>query len=157
VPGSNPLERFWVARKVTGDGPSWHYEYAVQNFNSDRSAGSFTVHFPGSTGFSLAGFHDVDHHSGEPYATTDWTNSSSGGDISWATDSFAVDPNANALRWSTMFNFYFDADRSPAGLSHTLGLFKPGSPTEIGFAFNEEIFFDGFESGDTSAWTLVVP
>ncbi len=67
------VERFEVARKVTdlGDG-LWHYEYAVRNHNSDRNARGFTVAFPGATTFTNIGFHDVEHHSGEPYATTDW-------------------------------------------------------------------------------------
>ena len=36
--------RFFIARKVTSlGGGNWHYELAVQNLNSDRSARGLTV------------------------------------------------------------------------------------------------------------------
>ncbi len=153
VPGAI-VERFHVARKVTDlGGGLWHYEYAVHNLNSDRGARAFSVEFPLAANFTNVGFKDIEHHSGEPYATDDWTVFSSGGLLSWSTDTFATDANANALRWATMFNFWFDADRPPEGLLQTLGLFKAGSPESIGLRF--EPFHDGFESGDTSAWGFV--
>ncbi len=145
------VQRFHVARKVTDlGGGLWHYEYAVHNLNSDRSARAFTVEFPLTTNFTNVGFKDIEHHSGEPYATADWSVFSSGGQISWSTDTFATDPNANALRWATMFNFWFDADQPPAGLATSLELFKPGVPESIDFRLDP--LWDGFESGDTSAW-----
>ncbi len=154
---STPVERFHVARKVTNPAPgTWHYEYAVHNLNSDQSARSFTVAFPSTATISNAGFRDVDHHSNEPYATTDWMPNTTANAVAWATDTFAVNPNANALRWGTMFSFWFDANAGPGGLSHTLGLFKAGGDLTVEFA-GVEVFDDGFETGDTSAWTLVVP
>jgi hypothetical protein len=57
-----------------------------------------------------------------------------------------------------MFSFWFDATRGPTTLTdHTLGLFKPGSPGAVTFAFEIPIFADGFEAGNTSAWSLAVP
>jgi hypothetical protein len=76
--------------------------------------------------------------------------------ISWSTDTFATDPNANALRFATMFNFWFDAD-SPSPTSHALTFFKPGSPAAVAFWYESEIFVDGFELGDTLAWSQTVP
>jgi hypothetical protein len=55
-----------------------------------------------------------------------------------------------------MFTFWFDADAGPSGLWHTLGLFKPGSPGEVDFRVTRELFADGFESGDTTAWSTTV-
>jgi hypothetical protein len=139
-------------------GGSFHYEYAIHNLNSDRSARSFMVDFPGAATISNAGSHDVDHHSGEPYSTTDWTlDTSVPGVITWATDPFGTDPNANALRWGTMFSFWFDATAGPAGATHTLGLFKPGTPTDVEFSMFDGLFEDGFESGDTTAWSSTTP
>jgi hypothetical protein len=158
VPSSSPVERFHVARKVTDlGGGNWHYEYSIYNMNSERAARSFTASFPSAT-ISSPGFHDVVHHSGEPYATTDWVvDTGTANQVTWSTDTFATDPDANALRWGTAFSFWFDATASPAGMQHTLGLFTPGSPTTVDFHFESEVFADGFESGDTSAWSLAVP
>jgi len=158
VPGSSPVERFHVARRVTDlGGGDWHYEYAIHNLNSDRSAISFTVDFPGAATIGNAGFHDVDHHSGEPYDTADWTvDLTTPGQVTWSGVEFATDPDANALRWATMFSFWFDATAGPSGVFHTLELFKPGSPAAVEFYVTREIFNDGFESGDTSAWSSTV-
>jgi hypothetical protein len=160
IPSSSPAERFQVARQVTDlGGGSWHYEYAVRNHNSDRSAGSFSVQFSGPTTITNVGFRDIDHHSGEPYATTDWAaDTAVPNTVTWSTDDFATDPNANAMRWATMFSFWFDADRAPSGgIQHTLGLFKPGSPASFDFFFSTAIFADGFETGDTTAWSQERP
>ena len=157
VPGAI-VERFEVARKVTNPSPGiWHFEYAIRNMNSDRAGQSFSVDFPDGTSFSNIGFKDIEHHSGEPYATTDWTNSVDlpTAVISWASDDFATNPNANALRWATQFNFWFDTDSQFAGV-HRISLFKPGSPTLVDFAFGD-VFADGFESGGTTLWSATVP
>ena len=159
IPGSVPLERFEVARKITNPAPGvWHYEYAVRNMNSDRSARSFSVDFAGEAAIAGVGFRDIDHHSGEPYATADWDSAvtQATGTVIWGTSTYASDPNANALRFATMFNFWFDAD-SPNPISHTLTLFKPGTPAEVAFWVESTLFIDGFESEDTSQWSTTLP
>jgi len=154
VPGPI-VERFHVARKVTDlGGGHWHYEYAVHNLNSDRGARSFSVEFPGATAFTNVGFKDVDYHSGEPYAGTDWTSSAAGGVLSWSTDAFATDANANALRFATLYNFWFDADQPPSdAIVYTLDLFKPGDPPAVEFTIANQLFSDNFESGSTGSWS----
>ena len=155
---TDPVERFHVARKVTDlGGGQWHYEYAVHNMNSERAADRLTVHFGQVAAISNVGFHDVNAHSNEPYDGTDWEVSNTPDSISWATPFFTPAENANALRWATMYNFWFDANRPPADIaSHSLSLFEAGLPAEIVFLENEQaqtLFADGFESGNTSAWT----
>ncbi len=123
-----PVERFEVARKVTVvDVDTWHYEYVVRNLNSDHAAQAFSVDFPDGTPIANLGFNDIDHHSGEPYSTTDWTSAVDGtsGTVSWSTEDFIANQNANALRWATMFSFWFDADAAPATAVHAVDLFKP--------------------------------
>ncbi len=162
---SVPLQRFHAARRVTpAPGGGWHYEYAIHNLNSDRSGRAFTVRFPGGATIDNVGFRDVDHHSGEPYDTMDWQVVTGADSVTWFTDLFADDELANALRWGTMFSFWFDADRPAADLKQTLELFKDGVPTTLHFTYGSvgppglsDIFSDGFESGDTSAWTLSQP
>ena len=153
VPGAI-IERFEAARKVTQlDVDTWHYEYAIRNVNSDRSARAFSVDFADGTPISGVGFHDIDSHSGEPYSTTDWTSAvdPGTGTVAWSTSTFAGNPNANALRWSTMYSFRFDADAPPASAVHSLELFKPGSPTSVSFVF--ALFSDGFASHNLTAWS----
>ena len=74
--------------------------------------------------------------------------------LTWSTDTFATNPNAHALRFATMFNFWFDADQPPGGATvHTLGLFTPGDPASVDFTMANDIFSDSFESGDTTGWS----
>ena len=158
---SNPVERFHVARKVSVVSPgTYRYEYAVHNLNSHRSARAFGVKFPGPTEITGIGFHDVDHHSGEPYDTTDWVAevSAEEGSVVWATESLTANPDANALRWGTLFNFWFEADRPSGGVKHSLELFRGGGEGVLTFEFfDPDLFLDGFESGDTTAWTEMEP
>ncbi len=125
--------RFFLGYRATdnGDG-TWHYEYALHNLNSHRSAGAFGIPIPACVTVTNIGFHDVDYHSGEPYLPTDWVASVDGGMVSWSTDAF--DPKndvANALRWGTLYNFRFDADMPPMSATATIGLYRPGTPTDL--------------------------
>ena len=136
------------AVKVAGDGQfivqslvtdlgngMWNYEYAVHNLSSHRSGGSFRVPVVLGAVIDNVGFHDVDYHSGEPYDGTDWTSEvvvdAGGAALVWSTDSHDVNPDANALRWGTLYNFRFDSDLPPVLGSPTIGLFRPGTPDEI--------------------------
>ncbi len=132
--------RFIVAYKVTPiAGGMYHYEYAVLNFNSDRSGASFALNFdthgdPSRINITNVGFHDVDYHSGEPYASTDWTAARGSDNFGWSTQPYATNQNANALRWSSMYTFRFDSDQPPTNGSATIGLFKPGTQNSVTFA-----------------------
>jgi hypothetical protein len=129
---NNGKSTFFVAARVTEIGPSlWHYEYAIQNLNSDQSAGSLSVPVHPGVSVTNIGFHDVDYHSGDPYDGTDWPGVKQGGEVRWATTGFNVNPDANALRWGTMYNFRFDANSPPVQGPLTIGLFKPGPSTDM--------------------------
>jgi len=127
--------RFWIATKVTDlNNGRFLYDYAVMNLNSDRSGASLSI--PRGAGIDVTGvgFNDVNYHSGEPYANTDWTGAAGASAVLWTSpQTFAQNPNTNALRWGTMYNFWFEADSAPTTGTATLGLFKPGTPTEITF------------------------
>ncbi len=125
--------RFIIGAKVTvlGNG-FWRYEYAVENITSDRSGGTFGIPLDSHTPRQNVGFHDVDYHSGEPYSLTDWSSSYAAGTFTWATDAHGVNADANALRWSTLYNFRVDVNSPPiANAQIDLGLFKPGAPTNM--------------------------
>jgi hypothetical protein len=133
-----------LACKATAlGGGRWHYEYAVQNMNSDRGVQAFTIPVPAGVTLTNIGFHDVAYHSGDGnnnvnFSGADWEadvaeGGVSPGGITWSTQGFAANPNANAVRWGNLFNFRFDADTAPAsaGGSATLTFFKPGTPTSM--------------------------
>lgn len=130
--------RFYAAGKVrdlsgTGAGP-WRFDYAVFNLNSHRSGSSFSVPVPANATLTNIGFHSPDYHSGEPYDNTDWTATRCFSSLTWRSPAdFATDPNTNALRWGTMYNFWFTSNvpPSPSLGSATLGIFRPGTYPSI--------------------------
>lgn len=125
--------RFHYAHKVTDlGGGMYRYDYAVYNLSSDRSGGSFTVPIPFFANVSNFYFHDVFYHSGEPYDNTDWVREQTPNTLVWhSPQTFAQNPNSNALRWGTMYNFGFDCDRPPVDGPAQLGLFKPHTTSTI--------------------------
>ncbi len=147
IPGSEPLERFHLARKVTQVSPGlWRYEFAIHNMNSDRGADRFSIDFGVPTTFSGVGFKDVNAHSNEPYDTTDWGNSVTATAVQWQAAAFTPAQDANALRWGTMYNFWFEATSPPVATTGVLRIFKPGTPTEVTIALPAEtLFANGFE------------
>ena len=124
--------RMYLACRVTdnGDG-TWRYEYALQNFNSHRGAQRLSIPATSKLSVTNAGFRDIHHHSGEPYATDDWSMTAGGDAIEWATLSYKSNANANALRWGTMYNFWFTADAGPVTAPIEIGLFRPGKPASV--------------------------
>ena len=119
-----------MAAKATDLGTGfWRYEYAVNNLNSDRSIGSFSVPCAAGATVQNIGFHDLAYHGGDGigntnYDGTDWPGAFAGGTVTWSTTPFATNQNANAIRWGTLYNFRFDTNRPPTTGSVTLGEFK---------------------------------
>ena len=132
VPGDG---RLYLGYKTTqlANG-QYHYEYALFNMNSDRGAQAISVPLQAGAVLSNVGFKDVDYHSGEPYSGTDWTATvTPGTSIAWASQTHAQNANANALRWSTTYNYRFDTLAAPVQGTITVTLFKPGTPTTVTF------------------------
>ncbi len=120
-----------AAKAIALDTGLWRYSYALENLNSDRSARLFQVPLPGGAVVSNVGFHDVDYHSGEPYDLTDWPGTTTDGAVTWSTLTYDENENANALRFGTLYTFYFDVNIAPAATTVTIGLFKPGFPSQV--------------------------
>jgi len=99
-----------------------HHEIALHNLNSDRSAQALTVRTQKGA-VRGPGFHGVKYVQ-EAYSGADWKATTAGPAISWATQTFTADPNANAVRWGTLYSFWFDSD-TPATQA-IIRLFKPG-------------------------------
>lgn len=128
---------FIVCSKATalgGTPPMWHYEYAVYNRNSDRCGGWFSVPVADGVTVSNVDFHGVTYRGGDGNAGVNvdsaaWTATRSAGALTWATTPFAGNPNGNAIRWGTTYNFRFEADVPPApggaSAAVSVGLWKP--------------------------------
>ncbi|MDX2148011.1 MAG: hypothetical protein SFZ23_10860 [Planctomycetota bacterium] len=123
--------RFIVASKVVDNGNgTWTYNYGVFNLNSHRNGASFGMNFS-NVNVTNPGFRDVFYHSGDPYNGIDWAFNTSNG-ASWAcTETATQNPNANALRWGTMYTFWFTANTPPTTGAATIGLFAAGSPSNL--------------------------
>lgn len=116
-------------------GAGFHTEFAVENLNSHRSVRSFGVQY-GSSVIANPGFSDVDYQF-EPYSGADWTPLISGEQIEWATQTFAANQNANALRWNTLYSFRCDSELPPRKI--TLGMFRPGVVQEMSIDLIETV------------------
>ncbi|MFT4541181.1 MAG: hypothetical protein ACI835_003642, partial [Planctomycetota bacterium] len=123
---------FFVGYEATDlGGGLYRYEYAVQNFNSDRCGQAFEVPLPAGVTPTSVFFRDVNHHSGDPFSNTDWAFTSTGGVVRWASETYAQNQDANALRWGTLFNFGFTANAAPGTVNASIDLFKPGSRSSL--------------------------
>jgi hypothetical protein len=144
----NPIEpepgidgRAFIAWKVTGPVAGvWHYEYALYNMNLDRAIQSFSVPLGGLITVSNLGFHAPLNHPGFPndgtqgdagFSNAVWTSSQTATTLSWSSETFAQNQNANAIRWGTLYNFRFDSNRPPAAANATIGFFKTGAPVVV--------------------------
>src|SRR6185503_9643184 len=65
------------------------------------------------------------------YSSAPWSLTQAAGSITWNTETFAQNQNANAIRWGTLYNFRFDANQPPQNVNATVGFFKTGSPIMV--------------------------
>ena len=138
-PGNDGI--WFMGYKVTNPVAGvWHYEYALYNENLDRAIQSFSVPFGPGVNISNIGFHAPPQEPGwandgtfnnQGYSSTPWTVTQAANSITWNSETFAQNQNANAIRWGTLYNFRFDADQPPQNANATVGFFKTGSPTTV--------------------------
>ncbi|MFN0058726.1 MAG: proprotein convertase P-domain-containing protein [Planctomycetota bacterium] len=114
-----------LACRVTdnGDG-TWHYDYAIYNFDMERMVRSLDVPVAAATTLTNIEFRafqiEADLYSNDP-----WTATRDGDSLMWSTPAFGA-PGGNPIIWGTMYSFRFDADAAPVASSATIGLYKPG-------------------------------
>ena len=134
--------RAFVVYKVTNPSAGvWHYEYAIHNQNLDRSIQSFSVPLGCGVTVSNPGFHAPPNHPGfandgtlgdAGFSNAAWNSTQTFAALSWNTETFAQNQNANAIRFGTMYNFRFDSNRPPQAANATIGFFKTGNPITVG-------------------------
>ena len=133
-PGNDGI--FYVGYRLTPiNGGGYHCEYAVFNMNLDRAIQSFSL---GALDATNIGFHAPLNHPGfandgtvgdAGYSNTPWTVT---GSVTWSSETFAQNPNANAIRWGTLYSFRFDSPHSfLSTASATIGFFKTGQPITV--------------------------
>ena len=133
--------RAFIAYKVTNPSAGvWHYEYAIHNQNLDRSIQSFSVPLGCGITVSNLGFHAPPNHPGfandgtsgnAGFSNAAWTSNQTADVLSWSSETFAQNQNANAIRFGTLYNFRFDSNRPPQVRDATIGFFKTGSPMTV--------------------------
>ena len=138
-PGNDGL--WFMGYKVTNPSTGvWHYEYALYNQNLDRSIQSFSVPLGPGVNISNIGFHAPRQEPGwandgtfnnQGYSSTPWNVTQDASSITWNSETFAQNQNANAIRFGTLYNFRFDADQPPQNAFATVGYFKTGSPMTV--------------------------
>src|SRR5881227_2973324 len=138
-PGNDGI--WFMGYKVTNPSTGvWHYEYAVYNENLDRGIQSFSVPLGPGVNVSNIDFHAPLQEPGwandgtqnnQGYSSTPWTVTQAPDSITWNSETFAQNQNANAIRWGTLYNFRFDADQPPQNANATVGFFKTGSPMPV--------------------------
>src|SRR5437773_1407583 len=138
-PGNDGI--WFMGYKVSNPSPGvYHYEYALYNQNLDRSIQSFSVPLAPGINISNIGFHAPIQQPGfahdgtqgdAGYSSTPWNVTQDASSITWSTEAFAQNQNANAIRFGTLYNFRFDADQPPQNALATVGYFKTGSPMTV--------------------------
>jgi hypothetical protein len=139
APGTDGI--WFMGYKVTGPNAGvWHYEYGLYNQNLDRAIQSFSVPLGAGVNVSNIEFHAPPQHPGfahdgtqgdAGYSSTPWDVTQDATSITWSTETFATNQNANAIRYGTLYNFRFDADQAPNPTNATVGFFKTGSPIGV--------------------------
>ena len=110
VSNGNDDGRVYAGVSVTGPvNGMYRYEYALHNRDNNRGIGTFSLPICSSARVQNAGFRDVD---GDP--VTDWTFAVGSNDITWSGP-------GNALRWNTIYNFWFESDSAPVAGFANLG------------------------------------
>ena len=51
--------------------------------------------------------------------------------LTWSSETFAQNQNANAIRWGTLYNYRFDSNRPPQTTNATVGFLKTGAPITV--------------------------
>jgi hypothetical protein len=129
-----------------GDG-YFRYDYALMNHDFDQGLDGFSVPLGSGVSVRSTSFADIDQVPGN-----DWTVMVGSDSVSWTM------PDPGSFQpWGVLFNFSLEANSGPSvanGVMDVAGDYRPET-LEISTRApsSTAIFADGFESGNTSAWS----
>lgn len=115
----------YVGSKVIENSPGkFRYEYIVYNLNSDAAVHSIELPI-GVDAISAGtnGFYAPKSH-GEIWSNDPWAFAANGTTAGWGTQDSEVNPKANAIRWGTAYNFWFESNQAPIQGTLSLRRFK---------------------------------
>ena len=127
----------------------YHYVYVLYNQNLDRSIQSFSVPLGPGIQVSQIGFHAPPQHPGFAhdgtagrcgYSSSPWTVTQDANSITWSTETFAQNQNANAIRFGTMYTFDFYSDQGRR------------TPPRYGRLLQDRFAYDGCDPGTNGNW-----
>jgi hypothetical protein len=139
-------------------GGQWRYEYALQNHDFDRQLESFSVPLSSSGGApsdppTLGDAIDLVFADADVDPANDWSAATEGGMVTWTA------PDAESgLDWGRLYRFGFTSSTPPTNTTASYGILEGGGSGTIATLApgSADLFADGFETGDTSAWSSVV-
>lgn len=112
--------RVYLATKVSGPVEGlYHYEVVAHNRDNARGVSELRIPLCPDARVLDAGFGDIDGT-----GANDWSTSIESGGTELV---FRDDSGTNALRWNTVYNFWFDSDAAPANAVATLTQADPGT------------------------------
>ncbi|MDO8334799.1 MAG: hypothetical protein Q7T35_09045 [Nitrosomonas sp.] len=117
---------------------TYRYEYAIFNMNSDIGVQGIEVPANGIVASSV-GFYAPKYH-GEIYSSDPWRDLSVAGVVSWQTEkTYSEDKNANAIRWGTTYNFWFESTSPPEIRESKISRFKPIEVEGVSKSFSVDV------------------
>lgn len=123
---------------------TWRYEYALQNLTSDRCGGALSIPVPAGATITNIGFKAPRYMNGEPYSNAAWTATVANGMLTWTCEPNS-NVNANAVRWSTLYNFRFETNVPPANNTAevSVGLWKAATASSPQTAIGVTAYLPG--------------
>lgn len=123
---------FQLAARVAEVAPgTWRYAYALYDRDVARGASALRIPipigpFPTNAAFRGVAYHDGDGAGGVDQSAAPWTATFTGTELVFACVPFALDANANALRFATAYAFEIECAAPPMPGSVAIDLFEPG-------------------------------
>jgi hypothetical protein len=126
-----------ASKAIQLSGNSYRYEYAIYNMNSHAAVQALIV--PTTTAQAASLGSKAVPSFGEIWSNDPWGQQVAANGVTFATQRFSDQPRANAIRWGTVYNFWFVADSPPATKTATVWRFRPKEGAAAPESFAAEV------------------